>query len=190
MLYDPSATVKNTTCALCWMPYLGSSRPVSARWHSDTVQTLFCHAGRAQERGPARQDGAQMTHSHGPCGHRGALTKYGQAHSLLYHNRRGMQQLIIPPALPPGSKARLSSLVTDTQTVCCAAFSSFVYTIISSVAVCPVETTACLPTVSSCHSSTVDRSQIWARLASAVVSNGSADINMAQLISECLGIKG
>lgn len=100
---------------LCPLPYLDPSRPVSVRWHSDTVRTLFCRAG------PVRQDGAQMTQSHGPCGHRGALTKYGQAHSLLYHNRRGMQQLIIPPALPPGSKARLSSLVTDTQTVCCAA---------------------------------------------------------------------
>lgn len=49
-LYDPLATVKNTTCA----PHTGchtwaSSRPVSVCWHSDTVWALFCCVGRLEE---------------------------------------------------------------------------------------------------------------------------------------------
>lgn len=171
-----------------------SSRPVSVCWHSDTVWALFCCVGRLEEdlcggtgckwrtvMGPVVSEEPWLNMDrHTLC----CITIAGECNSWLYPQPSPWAPNPISPA--PSQTLRLFAALQS--------LFSCVYTIISGSSfdhLCPVENNSLLHWLFLAFiSSTVKRSQILDHLASAVVSNGSTDINMAQLISKCLGRKG
>lgn len=212
-LYDPLAmksTVKNTrtTCAPHGMPDLASSSPVSRAFAG--IQTLCGHCSVAWagwRRTCVAGQGVNDAHTRGPVVTEEPWLNMDR-HTLAVSQSQGNATADYPPSPCLQTPSFLSSH-THAHTVilswiavalyfclhtyirpllcsllCCFSRSNTWYTPL-------LETSRPLADLDCfCHPLYALAPQIGVHLASAVVSNGSTDINMTQLISECLGIKG
>lgn len=159
-------------CSLSLFLLLGAGRWACVPWRGAND----AHRGRAVTDGP--------------------LTKYGQAHSCCITIARECNSwlspsprcCLTPSSVPAHRHTRLFFLCRSAVTllfVCTLAQSSSLL-----IGTCCRRSDLCVRLWEPrllCQAAIV---KDLARLASAVVSNGSADKNMAQLISKCFGIKG